>query len=88
MFASFQGLQSFAGLWPVINIWLAFGPVKVLLQPETVRYMICCGLRPQLPELFIFEKELLLRAAVKGIYKHNFDIFITYDLMYICYVYI
>ena len=28
--------------------------------------MICCGLRPQLSELSIFEKDLLLRAAVKG----------------------
>ena len=29
--------------------------------------MICCGLWPQLPKLFIFEKELFVLVAVKWI---------------------
>ena len=33
--------------------------------------MICCGLLPQLPELSIFEAELFVLAAVKGIYREH-----------------
>ena len=42
---------------------------KYLAGPFGKPPMICCGLRPQLPRLSIFEKELFIHAAVKGIYK-------------------